>query len=88
MKALPAPLMLIARGGWAIALIKPQFEAGPEDVDADGIVRDEAVRQRVVEEVGTWFGTQSGWRVEGVIASPIAGGSGNAEYLIGARRDG
>ena len=86
-KALPEPLMMIARGGWAIALIKPQFEAGPDDVGSDGIVRDEAVRDRVVAEVASWLETQAGWRVEGVVSSPIAGGSGNAEYMIGARRD-
>lgn len=86
-KALSTPLMLVRRGGWAMALVKPQFEAGPDDVGSDGIVRDEAVRARVVDEVRTWFDTQSGWRVQGVTPSPIAGGSGNAEYLIGARRD-
>lgn len=87
-KALSVPLMMVARGGWAITLIKPQFEAGPKGVGADGIVRDAAVRERVVAETVAWFGTQSGWRVEGVVPSPIAGGSGNAEYLMGARRDG
>ena len=87
MKALPVPLMLVARGGWAIALVKPQFEAGPENVASDGVVRDDAVRKRVVDDVTAWFNTQSGWQVQGVTASPIAGGSGNAEYLIGARRD-
>lgn len=87
-KALPVPLMLVRRGGWAIALIKPQFEAGPDDVGSDGIIKDDVVRARVVDEVKSWFGSQSGWQVQNVIPSPIAGGSGNAEYLIGARRDG
>jgi 23S rRNA (cytidine1920-2'-O)/16S rRNA (cytidine1409-2'-O)-methyltransferase len=87
-KALTEPLMLVARGGWAIALVKPQFEAGPDDVGADGIVRSEAVQARVLEETSKWLASQSGWRVDGVTASPIAGGSGNAEFLIGARRDG
>ena len=86
-KALPIPLMLVARGGWALALVKPQFEAGPDKVPSDGVVRDEVVRQRAVEDVSAWLNTQSGWQVQGVTASPIAGGSGNAEYLIGARRD-
>lgn len=87
-KALPVPLMLVARGGWAIALVKPQFEAGPDALGSDGIVRDAAVREKAVDDVRSWFETQSGWQVQGVTASPIAGGSGNAEYLIGARRDG
>lgn len=87
-KALERPLMMVARGGWAITLIKPQFEAGPDHVGSDGIVRDAQVRERVIEETVHWLDTQSGWRVEGTIASPIAGGSGNAEYLMGARRNG
>lgn len=87
-KALPSALMLVARGGWAIALVKPQFEAGPDNVSADGIVRDPAVRERALQEVSSWFASQSGWCVTGIIQSPIAGGSGNLEYLIGTRRDG
>jgi 23S rRNA (cytidine1920-2'-O)/16S rRNA (cytidine1409-2'-O)-methyltransferase len=87
-KALPVPLMLVVRGGWALVLVKPQFEAGPDQVGADGVLRDEVVRERVVSEVASWFGTQAGWVVDGVIASPIAGGSGNEEYMLGARRDG
>lgn len=86
-KALGVPLMMVGRGGWAIVLIKPQFEAGPDGVGADGIVRDDALRERVVEATAAWLGTQAGWRVDGITASPIAGGSGNAEYLMGARRD-
>lgn len=86
-KALEHVLMLVRRGGWMIALIKPQFEAGPDDVGSDGIVRNENVHQRVVDDVTHWLTTQAGWRVEGVIASPIAGGSGNKEFLIGALRD-
>jgi 23S rRNA (cytidine1920-2'-O)/16S rRNA (cytidine1409-2'-O)-methyltransferase len=86
-KALTEPLMLVARGGWAIALVKPQFEAGPDDVGSDGVVRSEAVQARVLQETSSWLGSQAGWRVDGVTASPIAGGSGNAEFLIGARRD-
>ncbi|MBU2532408.1 MAG: TlyA family rRNA (cytidine-2'-O)-methyltransferase, partial [Alphaproteobacteria bacterium] len=86
-KALAKPLMMVARGGWAIALIKPQFEAGPDLIGRDGIIRDDVVRERVINEVADWFVAQAGWRVVGVIPSPIAGGSGNSEYLIGAIRD-
>jgi 23S rRNA (cytidine1920-2'-O)/16S rRNA (cytidine1409-2'-O)-methyltransferase len=87
-KALAEPLMRIRRGGWAIVLAKPQFEAGPGIVDDNGVVRDETLRARLAGDVADWLATQAGWRVIATIPSPIAGGSGNREYLIGARRDG
>ncbi len=57
-------------------------------VGKGGIVRDPAARQRAVEMVHAWVASQPGWQVRGVIASPIAGGSGNEEFLLGASRDG
>lgn len=87
-KALPAALALADEGAWLIALIKPQFEAGREAVGKGGIVRDAAARQRAVDLVRDWVAAQPGWRVIGVIASPIAGGSGNEEFLLGAVRGG
>lgn len=86
-QALPAAMALAAPGAWLAALIKPQFEAGRDDIGKGGIVRDEAARLRAVEKVGAWLAAQSGWRAAGVMPSPIAGGSGNIEFLIGARRD-
>jgi 23S rRNA (cytidine1920-2'-O)/16S rRNA (cytidine1409-2'-O)-methyltransferase len=88
LKALPAPLALAKSGAWLVALIKPQFEVGRDGVGKGGIVRSEALRQGAVEAARDWLAGQPGWTVSGVIASPIAGGSGNIEYLIGARRDG
>ncbi|HHN67240.1 MAG TPA: TlyA family RNA methyltransferase [Thermopetrobacter sp.] len=82
-KALPAALELARPGAWLAALIKPQFEAGPEQVGKGGIVRDEQVRERVCAEVAGWL-EDRGWLVAGVIPSPIAGADGNVEYLIGA----
>lgn len=87
-KALPAPLALTRPGAWAVALIKPQFEAGREAVGKGGVVRDEAAQQRAVELVREWMAAQPGWRVVDVIPSPIVGGSGNREFLLGAVRDG
>jgi 23S rRNA (cytidine1920-2'-O)/16S rRNA (cytidine1409-2'-O)-methyltransferase len=84
-KALPAALSLAAPGAWAVALIKPQFEAGRDHVGKGGVVRDETVRARVVEQIGEFFSAQLGWQVAGTMPSPITGQSGNAEYLIGAR---
>jgi len=85
-KALPVPLSLTAPGAWLIALIKPQFEAGRRAVGKGGIVRDAADRQRAVDIVQDWLGRQTEWRVAGVIESPLLGGSGNQEFLIGALR--
>ncbi len=84
---LPAPLALCGPGAWAIALIKPQFEAGPEAVGRKGVVRDPAVHQAVCNRVIAWWGTLPDWRVLGVAESPITGPEGNREFLIGAARD-
>lgn len=82
--ALPRALELAAPGAWLAALIKPQFEAGREAVGKGGIVRDEAARQSAVAKVQEFLEEKRGWRVIGIIPSPILGGSGNQEFLIGA----
>jgi 23S rRNA (cytidine1920-2'-O)/16S rRNA (cytidine1409-2'-O)-methyltransferase len=85
---LPAPLALCAPGAWAIALIKPQFEAGPGEVGGKGVVRDPAIHQRVCAEIERWWAGLPGWAVLGIADSPITGPEGNREFLIGARRQG
>jgi 23S rRNA (cytidine1920-2'-O)/16S rRNA (cytidine1409-2'-O)-methyltransferase len=70
-----------------IALIKPQFEAGPESVGKGGIVRDVAVRRRVLVEVLGWAAAH-GWGVAGLVRSSLVGGDGNVEYLVWLRRGG
>ena len=82
---LPAALRLAAPGAWLVALVKPQFEAGREAVGKGGIVRREADRRKAVAKIRKFIGEQPAWVVEGEIASPITGGSGNEEFLIGAR---
>ena len=85
-QALPAALSLAAAGAWLIALVKPQFEAGRKAVGKGGIVRSEAEREKAVTRV--WeFVESAGWRVLGVIPSPILGRGGNQEFLLGARHD-
>ena len=84
---LPAPLALAAPGAWLVALIKPQFEAGPEWVGKGGIVRDPAVRDEVCERIRAWLDGLAGWRVVGLTESPITGAGGNVEYLIAARNE-
>ena len=83
---LPAPLALCAPGAWAVALIKPQFEAGRAAVGRGGVVRDPAVRETVCANVRSWLASLPGWRVLGLVASPIEGPAGNVEYLIAAER--
>jgi 23S rRNA (cytidine1920-2'-O)/16S rRNA (cytidine1409-2'-O)-methyltransferase len=85
--ALPAALALTRPGARVVALIKPQFEAGRAQVGKGGIVRDEAVRADVCARISAWLQARPGWRVQGLIASPIQGADGNAEYLIAAARD-
>src|SRR4051794_5717220 len=82
---LPAPLALCVPGAWAVALIKPQFEAGPGAVGAKGVVRDPAVHQAVRERVEAWWRALPGWSVLGIEESPITGPEGNKEFLIAAR---
>ena len=72
--------------GVIIALIKPQFEAGPKDVGKGGVVKDPAVHKRVVEEVRTFATKELGMRCDGVIESPLLGPAGNKEFLICLRR--
>ena len=82
---LPAALKLVAHRTQVVALIKPQFEVGPTLVKK-GIVRDAALQTAVCDDISA-FVTSLGWRVLGIIPSPIAGGDGNAEFLLGAVRD-
>ena len=82
---LPAALKLVAHRTELVALVKPQFEAGPGIVKK-GIVRDEAVHRAVCNDISALVAAL-GWRVLGVIPSPIIGGDGNAEFLLGAVRD-
>ena len=84
-QVLPAALKLVAHRTQLVALIKPQFEAGPVYVKK-GIVRDTSVHKAVRDEIVATV-TSLGWRVLGVIPSPITGGDGNAEFLLGAVRD-
>ena len=86
-KVLQAPLKLGKAGAKLVALIKPQFEAGREEVGKGGVVRDPAVHERVRAEAAAWVESQ-GWAVVGVTPSPITGPEGNVEFLLGAVKNG
>src|SRR5207247_5986775 len=79
---LPAGLALTAARAALIALIKPQFEAGPAEVGRGGVVRDPAIHRTVCERIAAWLGAQLGWSVLGVAESPITGPAGHHEFLL------
>jgi 23S rRNA (cytidine1920-2'-O)/16S rRNA (cytidine1409-2'-O)-methyltransferase len=85
-KVLDAPLKLARAGAKLIVLVKPQFEAGREEVGKGGVVRDPTVHERVCREAGEWVRSQ-GWKVIGITESPITGPEGNVEFLLGAVKD-
>jgi 23S rRNA (cytidine1920-2'-O)/16S rRNA (cytidine1409-2'-O)-methyltransferase len=70
-----------------VALIKPQFEAGPDRVGKGGVVRDAAVRDEVCARIRAWLDGLDGWSVLAVTESPITGPDGNREFLIAAVHD-
>jgi 23S rRNA (cytidine1920-2'-O)/16S rRNA (cytidine1409-2'-O)-methyltransferase len=80
-QVLPVVPPLLSPGASVIALVKPQFEAGRKEVGKGGIVRDDVVRARVVDEV-TAVALALGLTRAGLSESPIAGMEGNREYLL------
>src|SRR5687768_16943425 len=86
-KVLEAPLKLAKSGSRLVALVKPQFEAGREEVGKGGVVRDPSVHERVCTQAKVWVEEQ-GWTVLGVVQSPITGPEGNIEFLLGAEKNG
>ena len=82
---LPAARGVCADDAQAVCLIKPQFEAGRENVGKNGVVRDKKVHQSVVQEIID-FCLQNGFSVCGLDYSPIKGPQGNIEYLLYIKR--
>lgn len=82
-KVLAVPMGFAAPSARLMALIKPQFEAGRDEVGKGGVVRDPTIHARVCDEVRGWI-EASGWTVEGITESPIKGPEGNIEFLIAA----
>jgi len=78
---LPAVAPLVSNGGSIVVLVKPQFEAGRGEVPRGGVVRSDAVRRRVVEEISE-AGRRLGLAVGGTMPSPIRGARGNEEFLL------
>jgi 23S rRNA (cytidine1920-2'-O)/16S rRNA (cytidine1409-2'-O)-methyltransferase len=84
---LPAALRLAQAPAWLIALIKPQFEVGRAEVNKHkGVIRDPQVHAAVADDLAGAVAVL-GWRVLGLVPSPILGREGNREFLLGAARD-
>ena len=86
-KVLGPALGLAKPGAKLVALVKPQFEAGRDEVGKGGVVRDQSVHRRVCEAAAEWVASQ-GWMVRGVTESPLTGPEGNVEFLLGAVKNG
>lgn len=84
-KALPAALSLARKGAILVALIKPQFEVGRENVGKGGIVKD-ALAQEAAQADVVRFLQAEGWQITNQCESPIKGSDGNLEFLVAARR--
>jgi len=85
---LPAALALTKPRALLVALIKPQFEAGRDQVGKGGVVRDPAVHEAVCQRIRDWIGGLEDWHVVGIEPSPVLGPEGNKEFLLVARKEG
>jgi len=84
-QVLPSVLRFLEPGGLLAALVKPQFEVGPDRVGKGGVVRDAVARQDAIDTV-TAFVREQGLTVRGLIDSPVPGPAGNVEALLVAER--
>ena len=80
--ALAPTLALAEHGARAALLVKPQFEAGRDAIGKAGLLKDPSSAPAVAAELERWFTEDMGWKSLGLIASPIAGGDGNQEFLL------
>jgi 23S rRNA (cytidine1920-2'-O)/16S rRNA (cytidine1409-2'-O)-methyltransferase len=85
--ALPSALSLAKAGARALLLVKPQFEAGKDAIGKGGLLKDAAVAERVASDLLAWLDTLPDWRALGLCPSPIEGGDGNREFLLGGIKD-
>lgn len=84
-KVLAVPMGFAKPGAYLVALIKPQFEAGRDQVGKGGVVRDPGLHETICTAVSAWLETMN-WSVLGITKSPITGPKGNIEFLIAARK--
>lgn len=80
-KVIPAVKEVLKEHGYIVVLIKPQFEAMRGEVGKGGVIKDPVVHARVLGRFIDWL-TNNGYRLGGLVASPIQGSSGNHEFLV------
>jgi len=85
-QALPPVIALLPAGAPVVALVKPQFEAGKDEVGRDGVVRDPLVQATVIGRVA-WWAVNHGLRVRGLTTSPLLGPAGNREFFLLLEKD-
>ncbi len=81
--AMPPALAMAKSGSFCILLVKPQFEAGREAIGKGGLLKDPTLGHKIAEDMAVWLNRQDGWQALGHCPSPISGGDGNFEYLLG-----
>lgn len=84
--ALPPALDLAAAGAEGVFLVKPQFEAGRDNIGKGGLV-DSGIAEETAEGLKIWLDTMPGWRAGSLVPSPVKGGDGNAEWLLYGQKD-
>jgi 23S rRNA (cytidine1920-2'-O)/16S rRNA (cytidine1409-2'-O)-methyltransferase len=84
--AAPSALELAEAGSWCVLLVKPQFEAGRDNVGKGGMLKDPSSAPKIAEDLELWLNSLGGWQSLGVIPSPISGGDGNSEFLLAGRK--
>jgi 23S rRNA (cytidine1920-2'-O)/16S rRNA (cytidine1409-2'-O)-methyltransferase len=84
--ALAPALDLAKSGAFAVLLVKPQFEAGRDAISKAGLLKEPDTAPQVAAELERWLTEDMGWESLGLIPSPIAGGDGNVEFLLGGRK--
>jgi 23S rRNA (cytidine1920-2'-O)/16S rRNA (cytidine1409-2'-O)-methyltransferase len=84
--ALPPALEMAEPGAFCVLLVKPQFEAGREAISKAGLLKDPDSAPAVAAELERWLVEDMGWKSLGLVPSPITGGDGNVEFLLGGRK--
>lgn len=82
---LPPLAEIIAPKGDILALVKPQFEVGKDNLPDDGVVKDEAARQDVLSDIRAFIANETPWHVQAEMKSPVQGEKGNIEFLVYVR---